>query len=152
VNKAENEQNFISDIQKVALVKQISPSQSVWTLYYSFSPPMSPRVFTVLQITHLDTENRIGLIISIPVDLSNEPELAKIEEKGAAKGRYVCVERVKELSNGNVEWKLATSSTPGGNIPQFMVDRSMPGLISNDVPQFLKWYKSTRTANPSELS
>ncbi|THH30364.1 hypothetical protein EUX98_g3834 [Antrodiella citrinella] len=53
-NKAENEKNYVPDIKKVALVKDISPTQSIWTLYYTFPPPISPRVFTVLQTMHLD--------------------------------------------------------------------------------------------------
>jgi len=149
-NKAENEKNFIHDIKKVALVKQISPNQSVWTLYYTFSPPISPRVFTVLQTTHLDAENREGWVVSLPIDLSTDPDLAKIEEQGA-RGRYTSVERLKELPNGMVEWKMATSSTPGGSIPQFIVDRTMAGKISDDVPHFLKWYKSVRTAKASDV-
>jgi len=142
-DKAENEMNFIHEIKKVALVKRISPSQSVWTLYYTFSPPISPRVFTVLQTTHFDEETRTGHIVSLPIDLSDEPELAKLEEHGA-RGRYTSVERLKELPDSKVEWKMATSSTPGGSIPQFIVDRTMAGKISDDVPHFLKWLKSTR--------
>lgn len=40
---------YIPDIKKVKLIKRISPTQSVWTLYYQFPPPVSPRVFTVVQ-------------------------------------------------------------------------------------------------------
>lgn len=45
---------YIPNIKKVAEVKKISPTQSIWTLYYTFPPPVSPRVFTVLQVTDLD--------------------------------------------------------------------------------------------------
>ncbi|EIN07161.1 hypothetical protein PUNSTDRAFT_104692 [Punctularia strigosozonata HHB-11173 SS5] len=144
VDKAENEKNYIADIKKVAKVKEISPNMIVWTLYYTFPPPVSPRVFTVVQITHLEsTSPRSGWIISLPVDLSSEPELAKLEEKGV-KGRYVSVERILELPDGKVEWRMATSSTPGGSIPTFVAERSMPGKISDDVPHFLKWFHSIR--------
>lgn len=71
------------------------------------------------------------MVISIPVDLSGpgDEELAKLEEKGT-KGRYVSVERLIELEDGNVEWQMATSSTPGGSIPNFITENSMPGQIS----------------------
>jgi len=144
VNKAENEMQYIPDIKKVALVKQISPTQSIWTLYYTFPPPVSPRVFTVLQTTHLsETSPRTGLIVSIPIDLSDSPDLAKVEEKGV-KGRYVSVERLKELDDGKVEWKMATSSTPGGNIPSFIAESSMDSTISHDVTHFLHWLHSLK--------
>ncbi|KAF9819786.1 hypothetical protein IEO21_01877 [Rhodonia placenta] len=144
VDKAENEMKFIADIKKVKLIKQISPTQAVWSLYYTFTPPVSPRVFTVLQTTYLDAATpKTGIIVSIPIDLSDEPELVKLEEKGV-KGRYVSVERLQELENGNVEWRMATSSTPGGKIPSFIAESTMDSAISQDVTHFLHWFHSVR--------
>ena len=70
-----------------------------------------------------------SIIVSIPVDVTGEEEYAKLEEKGVH-GHYVSVERIKELDNGKVEWRLATSSRAEGNIPQFMTERSMASSIS----------------------
>jgi Protein of unknown function (DUF3074) len=70
-----------------------------------------------------------SIFVSIPVDLSSDPELAKLEEKGV-KGRYVSVESIKELSGGNTEWRMATSSSPGGRIPTFVVESTMASSIS----------------------
>ncbi|CDO73542.1 hypothetical protein BN946_scf185014.g12 [Trametes cinnabarina] len=144
-NKAENEMQYIPEIKKVTLIKRISPTQSVWTLYYHFPPPVSPRVFTVVQTTWLNTESpRAGsIIVSIPVDVSDNAEYAKMEEKGV-KGRYVSVERLQELSDGKVEWRMATSSTPGGKIPQFVAESSMASTISKDVTHFLGWLHANR--------
>lgn len=75
VNKAMNEKEYVCDtsmyrfrvliaiiasrympeIKQATLVKQISEAQSIWSLYYTFPPPVSPRVFTILHLTHLDT-------------------------------------------------------------------------------------------------
>ncbi|KAJ7087876.1 hypothetical protein C8R44DRAFT_820043 [Mycena epipterygia] len=143
-NKAVNEKEFIPDIAKVTKVKEISATQNIWTLYYTFSPPIiSPRVFTVVQITRLLNESspRSGTIVSIPVDLMEDQDLAKFEEKGV-KGRYVSVERILELEDGSIEWRMATSSTPGGSIPSFFVEKSMDGKIAEDVPHFMKWLHS----------
>jgi hypothetical protein len=64
-------------------------------------------VFTVLQVTHLaggvEGMPREGWIISVPVDVSENPELKAKEEKGA-RGRYVSIERLKEGMDGRVEW------------------------------------------------
>uniref|UniRef100_A0A0W0FLB0 DUF3074 domain-containing protein n=1 Tax=Moniliophthora roreri TaxID=221103 RepID=A0A0W0FLB0_MONRR len=129
-NKAENEQQYIPDIQKATQVKHISTTQEMWTLYYKFPFPLSPRVFTVLQVTRLkETSPRSGMIVSIPIDLSANHELEKLEQKGV-KGRYVSVERLLELENGNTEWRMATSSTPGGLIPDFLVEQNMNSKIS----------------------
>jgi len=70
-----------------------------------------------------------SLFISIPIDLSSDPELAKLEEKGV-KGHYVSVEIIKQLPNGNTEWRMATSSSPGGRIPTFIVESTMASAIS----------------------
>ena len=70
-----------------------------------------------------------SIFVSVPVDLSSDPELAKFEEKGV-KGRYASVERVKELPSGNTEWRMATSSSPGGRIPALLVENTMASTIS----------------------
>jgi len=44
---------FIPEIQKVKKIKELSSTSTIWTMYYTFLPPVSPRVFTVLQVTHL---------------------------------------------------------------------------------------------------
>jgi hypothetical protein len=70
--------------------------------------------------------------VSLSIDLTSkgDEELHLLEEKGT-KGRYVSVERVMELENGNTEWRMATSSTPGGMIPSFMVESTLPKKIAS---------------------
>ncbi|KIY63051.1 hypothetical protein CYLTODRAFT_433121 [Cylindrobasidium torrendii FP15055 ss-10] len=141
-DKALHEKEFIPDIDSVTKVQALSPTATIWSLHYKFSSPVSPRVFTVLQVVHISKESpRVGLITSIPIDLSDEPELAKLEAD-AIRGRYVSVERLQELEDGRFEWRMATSSTPGGNIPAFLVESTMPSKIAEDVPHFMKWLKA----------
>jgi len=141
-NKAVNEKEFIPEIKEVKKVKEVSSTAQIWTLYYTFTPPVSPRVFTELQVVYLDEGSgdspKTGLVISLPIDLSSDPELAKTERKGV-KGRYVSVERLLALENGNTEWRMATASTPGGMIPNFVVESTMDSTIAKDVPHFLSW-------------
>ena len=76
----------------------------------------------------------------MPVDLSapEYADLAKKEEKGI-KGRYTSVERLMELPNGKVEWRMATCSTPGGNIPQVIAEKTMASKISEVRPFILTY-------------
>ncbi|RDB22259.1 hypothetical protein Hypma_010594 [Hypsizygus marmoreus] len=153
-NKAVNEKEFIPEIKEVRKVKELSPTASIWTIYYTFTPPVAPRVFTVLQVVHLDeatpkTGYKVPLhriIVSIPIDLSSpeDADLAKLERHGV-RGRYVSVERLVELDNGKTEWRMATSSTPGGSIPSFIVESTMAGKIAQDVPHFMKWLHALPT-------
>ncbi|KAG6817788.1 hypothetical protein H0H87_003196 [Tephrocybe sp. NHM501043] len=143
-DKAINEKEFIPEIKEVTKIKELSPTASIWTLYYTFTPPVSPRVFTVLQVRHLDTSSskRKGMIVSLPIDLSGpeDKKLAGLEPAGV-RGRYVSVETLTELDNGNTEWRMATSSTPGGMIPSFIVESTMNSKIAADVPHFLTWLR-----------
>jgi hypothetical protein len=129
----------------------VSPSAAIWTMCYTFTPPISPRVFTVLKVTHLEeTSPRTGLvllqykcdlplclslfrsyIVGIPVDLtvSGSEDLLKFEESGV-KGRYVSIDRLMELEDGRTEWRMATSSTPGGSIPEFLSESLMDDTIT----------------------
>ena len=72
------------------------------------------------------------LVVSLTLDLSSpgDEALHAFEEKGV-KGRYVSVERVMELENGNTEWRMAVSSTPGGSIPTYFVESTMPKTIAS---------------------
>lgn len=61
-------------------------------------------------------------------------------EKSRVRGRYVSVELVRETDGGRaVEWRMATSSDAGGNIPRFVTNGSLSKSIAEDVPSFLKW-------------
>ncbi|KAJ7582962.1 hypothetical protein C8J56DRAFT_956180 [Mycena floridula] len=142
VDKPLNEKQFIPDISKVTKIKEISPTETIWSMYYKFPPPLSPRIFTVLQVTQLtEVSPRTGIIVSVPIDLSSDAELAKMEETGV-KGRYAAVERLLELEDGSTQWVMATSSIAGGFIPPFLAESSMDGKIAEDVPHFLKWLQS----------
>ncbi|KAI0062309.1 hypothetical protein BV25DRAFT_668991 [Artomyces pyxidatus] len=144
-NHSVNETEYIADVKKATLIKQISPTQAIWSMYYEFgSFGVSSRVFTVLQTTYLDESSpRTGIFTCIPVDVTGDPEMAKLEE-GAVKGHYCSVEQIKELPDGNVEWRMATTSSPGGRIPTFLVDSTMASTISADVPHFLNWFHTVR--------
>ena len=64
----------------------------------------------------------------------------KGEESGHCRGCYVSVERVRETEGGKkVEWRMATASHAGGNVPMFVSNNQMPAKISEDVPSFLNW-------------
>ena len=73
------------------------------------------------------TNDNIRMIVSIPVDLSPDPELAKMEEKGV-KARYASVELLTELESAKTEWKMATTSRAEGLIPQFLTEASMASI------------------------
>jgi len=145
IDKPENEMCYVPEIKKVTLLKQFSPTQRLWSMYYEFKPTVS-RVYTILQTTCLEeTSPRTGTIISIPIDITgpDDKDLFAMEQPGV-RARYVSVERLMEDSNGTVEWRLAVSMNMGGMIPMFIVESSMDQTISLDVPYFLKTFYGDR--------
>ena len=69
--------------------------------------------------------------MSIPITLSSpgDEELAALEEKGV-KGHYASVQCIVELPGDKVEWRMATSNSAGGLIPQFITDAVLPEAIA----------------------
>jgi hypothetical protein len=119
-------------LKRTIFLKEVSNNQLLNTLYYEFPPPVAPRVFTELQIMRApfgEAGSREAYVISLAVDLSDDKELMEKEVK-AVRGRYVSVEYLKELPDGHTEWSMATCSTPGGSIPKFIAERSIPGSIA----------------------
>ncbi|ORY34819.1 hypothetical protein BCR39DRAFT_592329 [Naematelia encephala] len=141
---SENEREYIESCRETHCLQVFQPHVAeVWKLTYVTPPPTSPRTFVVLLLSReLRTEptgERCFMNISIPFNHPDCPE-KKGDEKSRVRGRYVSVERVRELDGGQrVEWRMATSSDAGGNIPRFVTNSSLPSSISEDVPSFLKW-------------
>ena len=83
--------------------------------------------------------------MSIPITLSSpgDEELAALEEKGV-KGHYASVERILELPGDKVEWRMATSSSAGGLIPQFITDAVLPEAIAKVYFSLLRCQPTTK--------
>jgi hypothetical protein len=121
---------YLEGMDKVTRLKEVSSDTTLWSMYSVLPKPVSARVFTTLQINHLENDGRrTGYIIMLPADLTDEPELAKLEEKGV-QGRNAKVERIMELPNGNIEWRTAVCMSVGGSIPVFLVEKMIPGSIA----------------------
>jgi hypothetical protein len=82
-----------------------------------FAPVPTPARFWCPSENQRDGTERRGLMarpVSIPFDHPNTPE-KQDGEKNRVRGRYISVERVREINGGReVEWEMATSSDAGG--------------------------------------
>ena len=76
--------------------------------------------------------------MSIPIDLSSPEDeaLAALEEEGV-KGRCASLQRILELPGDKIEWRMATTSSAGGLIPQFVTDSVLPEAVSKVIPSIL---------------
>ncbi|KAF8596172.1 hypothetical protein BDV93DRAFT_528227 [Ceratobasidium sp. AG-I] len=114
-----------------------------WTYHYSYSPPVSPRTFTILLATSLDDKPpRQGWVISIPFDVGENEGLKALEERGV-RGKFTSVERLMEV-DGKVEWMAVSMNQIGGSIPNFISERQMPKQLAERVPQVLEYMAARR--------
>ncbi|KAG8680109.1 hypothetical protein FRC09_018478, partial [Ceratobasidium sp. 395] len=130
-------------VPELVSATHLEPYLEGWTFHYSYSPPVSPRTFTVLLATSLDDKPpRQGWVISIPFDVGENEGLKALEEKGV-RGRFTTVERLMEVDD-KVEWMAVTMNQIGGSIPDFISERKMPKQFSERVPQVLEYMAARR--------
>ncbi|OCF62179.1 hypothetical protein L486_01846 [Kwoniella mangroviensis CBS 10435] len=141
---SENEREYIESMRESECLhiyrKHVA---EVWRLTFKTPPPTNPRTFVVLLLSReLIGEphgGRAFMNISLPFEHPDCPPKLN-NEKSRVRGKYVSVERVREIEGGKeVEWRMATSSDAGGNIPRFVTNGSLPNSIAEDVPSFLGW-------------
>ncbi|OCF43861.1 hypothetical protein I317_02304 [Kwoniella heveanensis CBS 569] len=141
---SENEREYIESMRETECLHVYRKHVAeVWRLTYRTPPPTNPRTFIVLLLSRELKDSPRGerafMNISIPFDHPGCKEKTG-DEKSRVRGKYVSVERVRELNGGDVvEWRMATSSDAGGNIPRFVTNGSLPNSIAEDVPSFLGW-------------
>ncbi|KAI5965994.1 hypothetical protein CANMA_003379 [Candida margitis] len=98
---------------------------------YEFGFPLNKRSFN--ELVHVFVSNDRALVVSVPIEGGIEGVL----------GTYVSVEQIKW--NGNsVDWTVATTSSAGGNIPDWVTKLSIGGAIAKDVPNVLAYIESER--------
>ncbi|KAF8336498.1 uncharacterized protein EI90DRAFT_182039 [Cantharellus anzutake] len=114
------EKEYNPDLTSATSLKAVQWGE-VWSLHYTFPPPISPRTVILLSTTHLETINpRVGWVISIPFDIGeNDMPLSLFVEAGV-KSNVISVDRFRELEDGKVEWLAASSTSPGGSIPLWL--------------------------------
>ncbi|KAL1408245.1 hypothetical protein Q8F55_005051 [Vanrija albida] len=139
-----NEREYIEACRETACLEVLQPHMAeIWRMTYVTPPPTSPRTFVVLllsrELKSAPKGERSFMNISIPF---SHPDCVEKQgaEKSRVRGKYVSVELVREQDGGaQVEWRMATSSDAGGNIPRFVTNASLPSKIAEDVPSFLGW-------------
>ncbi|KAI1329621.1 hypothetical protein F5Y16DRAFT_365621 [Xylariaceae sp. FL0255] len=111
-------------------------------------PVLKDRTFPVMQLTCAVKEGTGSpefVVVSIPVPDFGTSEHANLsKEKGAQIAYYASVERIRKLEDGKIEWLLATASNAAGNLPLFIQDKALGGIIWKDVPLFLGYISKER--------
>lgn len=85
----------------------------VWHLYYgALGTFVSDRSFlcqiVTSKIERTSRGKRQGFVVTIPFDPTGDKDLEDEDQRlsgNSVRGKYVSVERIKELENGNIDWR-----------------------------------------------
>lgn len=138
---AENEIEYIGTVKGVNVVFEYPAKDgitaAVYEVLHRLPAPLKPRVFPILLVTQ-ETEGGF-YVVSVPV---TGLEGANERHKKTVQARYVSVERVRKLDNGETEWCMSTASDAGGALPMVLQKPAIPGTIAKDVGWFLGWVRA----------
>ncbi|WLF81843.1 hypothetical protein PVL30_005644 [Lodderomyces elongisporus] len=124
------EPHYVHEISEMQ-VRNLQQYKDGWSYtihaQYNFGFPLSKRTFNELIHIYIDAAKQWALIVSLPI-------------KGAlyehsVLGEYVSLEELKwNDNNDSAEWLVATTSTAGGNVPDWATKWSLAGALAKDVP------------------
>ncbi|KAG7662128.1 uncharacterized protein J8A68_004390 [[Candida] subhashii] len=127
------ELEYIHELKSVEC-NDITTNSDGWSYFlkavYEFGFPIKDRVFNEWVHVYKSGENCV-YVISQSVNSDAQPS-------GKVVGEYNSIEKVS-LEEDGLSWTMATVSDPGGSIPQWLTNWSMPKSIAKDVPSVLLW-------------
>ncbi|KAI5956961.1 hypothetical protein KGF54_000580 [Candida jiufengensis] len=128
-----HELNYVHPIQEMIVndLKKYEDNGWSYTIHalYNFGFPLTKRYFN--ELVHVFVANDRALIISVPI---------KGKEDGVL-GTYISIEEIKWTAH-SVNWIVATTSSAGGMIPDFLTKMSLGGELVKDVPEVLAYINS----------
>ncbi|KAF4622198.1 hypothetical protein D9613_009365 [Agrocybe pediades] len=144
-DKVENQKSYVATISRVTRISSLAEGQAIWTLLFTYPPPMSPRVFTIFQASWLlqHSHKRRGIVVTLPVDLSKDKHLAELEEKGV-KGLWASVEHLQELEGDVIEWRRIACLDAQGFVPKFWAERKLDHRMIKETMSCITWLKAQK--------
>lgn len=103
--------------------------------YYKFPSPLKKRIFYELVHIYKSPDSNEGYVITLALDPKN---FLDPHSNDLVVAKYTSIERFSFIDD-KLNWLMCTCSTPGGWIPNWMVNLSITGAIAKDVPSFLDW-------------
>ncbi|CUS09456.1 unnamed protein product [Tuber aestivum] len=84
---------------------------------------------------------RSSVVISLPIE-------GEMVSESDVRGKYISVEYISELANGEVEILTGVcQSDAGGSIPRWVQNMALPGQIFNDGKRFIEYIRKQPVAN-----
>ncbi|KAI5963177.1 uncharacterized protein KGF55_002969 [Candida pseudojiufengensis] len=128
-----HELNYVHPIKEMIVENLKKYDDNGWSYIihalYEFGFPLTKRFFN--QLVEIYIANDRALIVSVPI---------KGKEDGVL-GTYVSIEEIKWTSN-SVDWLVATTSSAGGLVPDFLTKLRLADELVKDVPEVLAYINS----------
>lgn len=136
-NHTSHEKNYIHDLYDYKF-KLINNNSYLIKTFYKLPFPLSKRIF--YNYVYIKKGEDYSLVISICIDPKNFEQDHEQDHDNSqfTVGNYTSVEYIT-TEQDQLHWKMCTSSTPNGNVPNWMTKLGLPGAIVNDVPSFVKY-------------
>ncbi|CAD1813492.1 hypothetical protein FOB58_005348 [Candida parapsilosis] len=132
---SDHEINYVHEIESMQVRNIQNYEDNGWSYtihaIYDFGFPLNKRSFN--ELVHVFVSNDKALVVSVPIAGEVEGVL----------GSYVSVEEIKWDAD-SVEWTVATTSKPGGIVPEWVTKLSIGGAIAKDVPNVLAYIESNK--------
>lgn len=99
----------MGNIKRAVKLNDFNSHTSIWRTVYTMPPPFHPRDFVQFLATRENTREQEFVVVQTPV-------LDVEVDKGAVRGKYISVERVRvvkaseEGKKDRVEWVMVTAS------------------------------------------
>ncbi|CCG24448.1 hypothetical protein CORT_0F02230 [Candida orthopsilosis Co 90-125] len=133
---SDHELHYVHEIESMEVrnTKKYEDNGWSYTIHaiYDFGFPLNKRSFN--ELVHVFVSNDEALVVSVPIEGEIEGVL----------GSYVSVEEIKWGNGDSVEWTVATTSKPGGIVPDWVTRLSIGGAIAKDVPNVLEYIESKK--------
>lgn len=108
-------------------------------MYYKFQFPLQRRIFHELVHIVKAKDESHAYVITLALD----PSLFANKEPSFVPARYTSIEKIAYDEDKNeLVWSMATCSSPGGLVPDWITKMGLPPAVAKDVPHFLNWVAS----------
>ncbi|KAK9255221.1 hypothetical protein V1507DRAFT_53126 [Lipomyces tetrasporus] len=121
------------DVVKSASLKEEREAWRGYTLKYKLPSPFADRDIAEWLLTHIPEDNEHEfIIVAVPADIP-------LPEDAITRGVYSFFHRVRKTENNDVEWIIGQTSDMKGNLPRWVQNMSIAGILVNDVQSFVDW-------------
>ncbi|KAK9466428.1 hypothetical protein V1512DRAFT_271408 [Lipomyces arxii] len=103
-----------------------------YTLKYKLPAPFAERDLATWLLKDYSDEDNTFTVVALPADIP-------LPEDATTRGVYSFFHRVRKTEDNQVEWIMGQTSDMKGNLPRWVQNYSIGGILVSDVKDFVNW-------------